>query len=165
MLKKTIFFFSVLFLIGPISLSTASDFVISDYTFTWHVAKAGYVTMEVQKQKDSLLIILSSRGGKLATLALSPAQAEAVADVLSKTDDYYKKHKESRDMKSMDTVPVGEYKVSFSSEQGENFEVRVEEAKLFTACVLLNRNDALTIAEYLKKSKEMAEFVDNRIRP
>lgn len=165
MFKKAIYIISVLFLTVPLSLSSAADLVISDYTFTWHVVKAGHVNMAVQKEEDSLMIILSSPGGRLGTLALSPAQAEAIGDVLSKTEDYYNKQKDSRDMKPLDTVPVGENEITFSSEQGNNFEVRVQQSKLFSAAVLLNKNEALMISKYLKKSKEMALFVDSRIKP
>lgn len=147
------------------SICLAEEFVIKDYTFTWHAVKVGDVKMDIQKRPDSLLIILSSTGGGFATLSLSPAQAETIGGLLGKTQDYYEKHKKSDDRKSEDVVQSGNYKVYFSSSQGKDFQVRVQESKLFSAAVLLNRSEALKMVEYLGNAEEMAAFVDKRIVP
>ena len=165
MRKKMFLILSVICLSGFVSLSNAADFVIKDYTFTWRVAETGHVKMAIQKQRGGIDVILRSMGGRLATLFLLPSQAKAIGEVLTKAEYYYSKHKKSKDLESKDTVPVGEYQVTFSSSQGEDFEIRVNKPKIFSAAVLLTKEEALRICEYLKKAEEMAAFVDKRIEP
>ena len=143
----------------------AGDFVIKDYLFTWHITKAGEVTMDIQKSPEGLAVILRSLGGPLATLSIPPSQAKGIGDILKKTDNYYNEQKKSDDMKSSKTVSAGNYRITFSSKQGSSFVVSIAEEKVLGAAVLLGKDPAVKIGNYLRKAQEMAAFADNRIRP
>ena len=121
--------------------------------------------MQIQKKPGSLLVILSSPGGKLATLSLSPSEAKEIGEVLEKAEEYYNKQKKTDDRKSEDVVRAGKFRVNFSSSQGKSFQVSVRGSGLFSAAVLFGKDEALEMAKHLKNAEEMAAFVDNRINP
>ena len=165
MSKKIIMIFC-LFFVGLLSPSAnAENFVINDYLFTWHITKAGDVTMDIQKSPKGIAVVLKSLGGPLATLDIPPSQAKEIGKVLKKTDDYYNEQKKSDDLKSSKTVPVGDYRITFSSKQGSSFVARIAESKAFGAAVLLGKDPAKKIGDYLIKAPKMAAFVDRRIKP
>ena len=115
MTKKVIMIACMLCLGAFLPLAHAEDFVIKDYIFTWYIADAGDATIEIQKSPTGLAVILKSIGGPLATLSMPPSQAKAIGEALKKTEDYYKEQKKSDDLKSSKIVPVGNYRITFSS--------------------------------------------------
>ena len=165
MAKKVIMIACMLCLGTFSSLAHAENFVIKDYLFTWYVADAGGAKMEIQESPKGLAVILKSLGGPLATLSIPPSQAKMIGEALKKTEDYYKEQKKSDDLKSSKIVPVGNYKITFSSKQGSSFVAEISESKAFGAAVLLSKEAALKIGRYLRKSEVMTEFADKRIRP
>lgn len=166
MMSKRMMMIYCLFCVGLLPLSAnAENFVIKDYLFTWHIIEAGDVTMDIQKSPQGLAVILRSLGGPLATLTVRPSQAKEIGEILKKTDDYYKEQKKSDDLKSSRTVSAGDYRITFSSKQGSSFVATIAEAKAFGAAVLLDKDSAVTIGDYLRKAPEMAAFVDDRIKP
>ena len=165
MTKKMIMIACMLCLGTFLTLAHAEDFVIKNYLFTWYVADAGDATIEIQKNPKGLAVILKSIGGPLATLSIPPSQAKMIGEALIKTEDYYKEQKKSDDFKSSKTVPVGNYKITFSSKQGSSFVAEIAERKTFGSAVLLSKEAALKIGKYLRKVEAMAVFADKQIRP
>ena len=140
-MKKMVFFVvCISCLVAFSSVAVAKDYVIKDYVFTWDAAKAGEVNMQIQNKPGSLLVILSSPGGKLATLSVSPSEAKEIGEVLGKAEEYYNKQKKSDDRKSEDVVRAGKFRVNFSSSQGKSFEVSVRGSGLFSAAVLFGKD-------------------------
>ena len=146
-------------------LADAEDLVIKDYIFTWYVADAGNATIEIQKSPAGLAVILKSIGGPLATLSIPPSQTKAIGVGLYQAGDYYNEQKKSEDLKSSNTVTVGNYKITFSSKQGSSFVAEIAESKAFGSAVLLSKETALKIGKYLREAEAMAAFADTRIRP
>ena len=165
MTKKVIMIACMLCLGAFLPLAHAEDFVIKNYIFTWYIADAGDATIEIQKSPTGLAVILKSIGGPLATLSIPPSQAKALGDALKKTEDYYKKQKKSDDLKSSKIVPVGNYRITFSSKQGSSFVAEIAESKAFGSAVLLSKEAALKTGRYLRKAEALADFADKRIRP
>ena len=147
--------------------ASAEEFVIKDYTFTWHVAKTmiGGTTIEVQKTPETLVVIFGRQGFPLSTLTVSPVQANAVGIMLKKTNDYYGAQKKSEDLTSSDSLTANNCVVDFSSKQGRNFEVRVKLDGYFGPVVLMEREEAIEAGKYLRKAEQMASFADKRVRP
>ena len=165
MYKKVFLVACVFCLAGLSSLAGAKDYAIKDYVVTWQAEKVGDVSMQIQKRPGSLLVILSSPGGKIATLSMTPSEAKEIGEVLGKTEEYYNKQKKSDDRKSEDVVRAGKFRVYFSSSRGRNFEVSIKGSGVFSAAVLLSKDEAAEMAKHLRDAKEMAAFVDNRIKP
>ncbi len=165
MTKKVIIIACMLCLGTFLPLAHAEDFVIKDYLFTWYIADAGDATIEIQKSPTGLAVILKSLGGPLATLNIPPSQAKAIGEALKKTEDYYNEQKKSDDLKSSKTVPVGNYRITFSSKQGSSFVAEIAESKAFGSAVLLSKEAALKIGRYLRKAEAMTAFADKQIRP
>jgi len=165
MTKKVIMIACMLCLGAFLPLAHAEDFVIKDYIFTWYIADAGDATIEIEKSPTGLAVILKSIGGPLATLSMPPSQAKAIGEALKKTEDYYKEQKKSDDLKSSKIVPVGNYRITFSSKQGSSFVAEISESKAFGSAVLLSKEAALKTGRYLRKAEALAGFADKRIRP
>ena len=165
MTKKVIMIACMLCLGTFLPLAHAEDFVIKDYIFTWYIADAGDATIEIEKSPTGLTVILKSIGGPLATLSIPPSQAKAIGEALKKTEDYYKEQKKSDDLKSSKIVPVGNYRITFSSKQGSSFVAEISESKAFGSAVLLSKEAALKTGRYLRKAEALAGFADKRIRP
>lgn len=148
------------------ALSHARDFVIKDYVFSWEVTKIGNVSLKIVKEPSRTLVVLSSMGGKIATVYLTGGQAEDVGKVLEKTGEYYKKYKEKWDRGSSDVVKVGAYRVTFSSSEGvKDFKVTLDQDKLFSPMVHFTKESAPEIAKHLEYAEEMVAHVDKRIKP
>ncbi|MCF8127939.1 MAG: hypothetical protein K9N10_05465 [Deltaproteobacteria bacterium] len=143
----------------------AEDFVIEDYTFTWHVVKYGGTTMEIQKTPEALVVIFGRPSVPLCALTISPVQANAVGQLLKKTEEYYEMQKKSDDLSSSDTLSANNCEVNFSSKQGREFRIRVKQKELFGPVVLMERDEAIEIGKYLRQAEQMASFADKRIRP
>ena len=165
MTKKVIMIACMLCLGTFLPLAHAENFVINDYLFTWYIADAGDATIEIQKSPTGLAVILKSIGGPLATLSIPPSQAKAIGEALKKTEDYYKEQQKSDDLKSSKIVPVGNYRITFSSKQGSSFVAEIAESKAFGSAVLLSKEAALKTGRYLRKAEALADFADKRIRP
>jgi len=166
-MKKVMLGGFMVFLGMFVSSAQAEDFVIKDYTFTWHVAKTmiGGTTIEVQKTPEALVVIFGRTGIPLCALTVSPVQANAVGIMLKKTNDYYEAQKKSEDPTSSDSLSANNCVVTFSSKQGRNFEVRVKQDGSFGPVVLMEREEAIEAGKYLRQVEQMASFADKRIRP
>lgn len=166
-MKKVMLIGFMVFLGMFVSSAQAEDFVIKDYTFTWHVAKTmiGGTTIEVQKTPEALVVIFGRTGIPLCALTVSPVQANAVGIMLKKTNDYYEAQKKSEDPTSSDSLSANNCVVTFSSKQGRNFEVRVKQDGSFGPVVLMEREEAIEAGKYLRQVEQMASFADKRIRP
>ena len=165
---KKIMSLACLVFLGMFVISAhAEEFVIKDYTFTWHVARTmiGGTTIEIQKTPEALVVIFGRTGIPLCALTVSPVQANAVGIMLKKTNDYYEQQKKSEDTTSSDTLTANNCVVTFSSKQGRNFEVRVKQDATFGPVVLMEREEAIEAGKYLRQTEQMASFADKRIRP
>ncbi len=150
-----------------VSRVNAEEFVIKDYTFTWHVARTivGGTTMDIQKTPDALVVIFGRTSLPLSALTISPVQANAVGELLKKTEEYYQSQKKSDDPSSSDTLTSHNCAVNFSSKQGRDFKVRVKKNEVFGSVVLMEKDEAIEIAKYLRQAEQMASFADKRVRP
>ncbi len=141
------------------------EFVIEDYTFTWHVVKYGGTSMQIQKTPAALVVIFGQPSIPLCALTVSPVQANAIGELLQKTEDYYESQKKSDDLSSSNSLFSNNCEVNFSSKQGREFRIRVKQNDVFGPVVLMERDEAIEIGKYLRQAEQMASFADKRIRP
>ncbi|MBW1781342.1 MAG: hypothetical protein JRL30_11455 [Deltaproteobacteria bacterium] len=147
-----------------LTFANAKEYTIGDYDFSWRVAKAGDVGMDVQKNPKGVSIVLRSPGGGLARLTMTPLQAVAVGDVLKKTGAYYDEQMKQKDPNMEKQVSAGDHTVNFSSSRGKQFQVSVRKSAA-GAAVLMNREQALKMGKYMSDAEKMAALVNERIRP
>ena len=166
-MKKVMLFVAMVFMGIFVSSVQAEDFVIKDYTFTWHVARTmiGGTTMEIQKTPEALVVIFGRTSLPLSALTVSPVQANAIGELLKKTEEYYQSQKKTDDPSSSDTLTSHNCAVNFSSKQGRDFKVRVKLNEVFGPVVLMEREEAIEAGKYLRQAEQMASFADKRIRP
>lgn len=165
MVKGLLRMMAALALCGILGMAHAEAFEITYYDFVWYAASVEDVKMDIKKSPNGLAVILRSPGGKLATISAPPAQAEAIGKVLRDTGQYYDKQMKKEEMNAEDMVPVGKFKVYFKSSRGRNFEVNVRGEGVFSAAVVMTKDQALKMADHLLKAEEMAALVDKRVRP
>jgi len=165
MYKKISLIVSVLCLAMFLSFANAQEYTISDYDFTWRVAKVGKIRIIVSKTQKGVLVNLISPGGRLARFSIPPSQTKAIGEVLLKADEYYNKQDKSSEMTGKDVVPVGNYKVTFSTSKKGSFQVSLAEAKTVASAVLMRRDQALKIGEYLMNADKMVALVNERVNP
>ena len=163
--KMALIVISILFLGVSLSPVSAKELKIEDYIFIWHAAKAGDVTMDIEKTRETLQVVLSSPGGALGRVSATPSQAEVIGEVLKKTNEYYDKQASSQDSKSEDMAPAGDYKVYFTSKRGRDFKVSVRGPKTFGGAALMGQEEAITISKFLLQSKKYAALVNKKINP
>ena len=166
MYKKVSLIVSVLCLAMFLSFAKAQEYTIGDYDFTWRVAKVGDVRIEIKKTAPGgVWVNLISPGGKLARLSIPPSKTKAIGEVLSKTDEYYNSQKKSGEMNAKDVVPVGDYKVTFSSSKSRAFQVSLATSKVFGSAVLMGKDQALKVGEYMINAEKMVALVNERVTP
>jgi len=164
-MKRKCFLIVIALCLGIFSgLANAQEYTISDYDFSWHVAKAGDIALDVRKDLTGVSIVLAAPGGGLARLSMTPSQAVAVADVLKKTQTFYDDQMKKQDPNMENQVSAGDHTVTFSSSRGRNFKVSVRKS-VVGALVAMDRNQALKMATYLKDSEKLARLVNERIKP
>ena len=176
MFRKIVLIISVAYLFTILSGASAGDYVIKNYSFIWHVSKAGKVNLKIQKDPIGLKVLLSSPGGKLATLVLIPAQAKEIGAILLKAKDYYDTHQkfysEQKQKKSIsynnehyDKILIGNFQVIFhSSPKGKEFDINVSKSEMFSPAVLLTKEEALEIGKYLVDAEKLAAIVKQRVK-
>ena len=108
---------------------------------------------------------LISPGGKLARLSIPPSQTKAIGEVLLKTEEYYNKQEKSGEMKAKDVVSTGDYKVSFSSSKSRAFQVSLAASKVLGSAVLMGKDQASKVGEYLINAEKMVALVNERVTP
>jgi len=156
--------FSIVIL-GIVCPAVAQNYTIDTYDFRWEIGRAGKTALYVQKTQIGVGAILSSPGGRLGSINLTPSQAKAVGDLLLKTDDYYAEF-QAKTMESGKTVPAGDVFVTFSSKRkGANFKVAAHPEKIIKNAVLFNREEALKMGKLLQDIEARAAFADKRIQP
>lgn len=142
----------------------AENYDIKDYTVTWRVAKVGFVKMAIEKENNRLFVILSSLGGRIATVYLGASEAKKIGDLLLKTGDYYEMLKKSDDSEPYKEIKGGTFRVVFSSSPGgKDFNVKVTKSSIIGPTALLTKEEALKIAEYLRNADKMTVFFNDRI--
>ena len=166
-MKKIVLMTFMVFMGMFVISAHAEEFVIKDYTFTWHVARTmiGGTTIEVQKTPEALVVIFGRTSLPLSALTVSPGQANAIGELLKKTEEYYQSQKKTDDPSSSDTLTSHNCAVNFSSKQGRDFRVRVKQNEVFGSVVLMEREEAIEAGKYLRQAEQMASFADKRIRP
>lgn len=164
-MKKALVLITMLWMAVFAGSVHAEEYVIKDYTFTWHIIKYGGTTMELRKTPEGLVVIFGQPSIPLCALTISPAQADAIGELLKKTEEYYELQKKSDDPSSSDTLFSHNCAVNFSSKQGREFRVRVKKNEVFGSVVLMMMDEAIEVGKYLRQAEEMASFMDKRIRP
>jgi len=162
---KKIFVIVTMLCVAPFfTIANAQEYTIGDYDFTWRVAKAGDVRMVIQKNPKGVSIVLSSPGGRLARLTMTPSQAKVVGDVLKTTGEYYDKQMKDKMPNVDQMVAVGDHKVYFSSSRGRKFQVSVRKSSA-GAAVLMNKDQALKMGKYMGDAEKLTAFVNDRVTP
>ncbi|MCP4694094.1 MAG: hypothetical protein GY859_39025 [Desulfobacterales bacterium] len=158
------------------SAAGAEEFSVKDYEFVWKVAKVGGVSLALTKNPEGPALVMTGFGGGLATVALSPPDAEAVGKMLLKAGDYYDGHQkyynDSKDSNKgryrkeySETVAAGGHQVIFfSTPRGAKFIVKVGKAKTFASMVQMSKDDALKIGGWLVKAEEMTAYINSKIK-
>ncbi len=164
MYKRIFLVVTVLCLVPFFTVANAQEYNIANYVFTWHVAKAGDVSMEIQKRPAGVSVTLASPGAMLARLTMTPSEAKAVGEVLKNTGEYYDRQMKKKEPNVQEMVSAGDYKVYFSSSRGMKFEVSVRKSAV-GAAVLLNKDQAIKMGKYLVDAEKMAALVNERIKP
>ena len=162
--KKVFLIVNMLCLALFFSFANAQEYTIGDYDFTWRAAKIGDVKMDLQKNPKGVSIVLSSPGGGLARLNMTPLQAVAVGQALEKTGGYYDEQMKKQDPNMEEMVSAGDHRVYFSSSRGKKFQVSVRKSTA-GAAVLMDKDQALKMEKYLGDAEKMATLVNERIRP
>ncbi len=147
MYKKVFLIVTLIYVATFYTIGNAQEYTIGNYVFTWHAAKAGDVRMVIQKNPKGVSIVLSSPGGRLARLTMSPSQAKVVGDVLKDTGEYYDKQMKDKEPNVDQMVAAGDHKVYFSSSRGKKFQVSVRKSAV-GAAVLMNKDQALKMGKY-----------------
>ena len=164
--KKVLMFFLMINLAIVLPFAHGEDFVIEGYKFTWNVAKAGNIRVQLEKEIARILVILSGVGGRLGRISLHPNRAKALGEILADAGAYHEKFTKLEDGNPIENVPLGDYRVTFISDsRGRNFEVRISKKLFFGPTVVMNKDEAMKVSEILKKSEDMADFLDRHIRP
>jgi len=134
---------------------------IDDYRFVWVVAKAGDVELRVEKTEDTTCIELCKG---MDILTMTPANAEAVAAVLARADQYRQAMK--GDAEKRETVKAGQYNVTFANSPKHGFSVSVRSAERFSMnSIYMERKDAKALAVHMAKAKRLTALVDKKISP
>ncbi|MBW1801746.1 MAG: hypothetical protein JRJ85_13570 [Deltaproteobacteria bacterium] len=164
--KKVLMLFLMINIATVLSFAHGADFVIKDYKFTWNVAKAGHIRVQLEKEIARILVVQSGVGGKLGRISLYPTRAKALGEILAGAGAYHEKFTKREDSNPFENVPFGDYRVTFVSDsRGRNFEVRISKKRIFGPTVVMSKDEAMKVSEILKKSEEMADFLDRHIRP
>jgi len=163
--KIAVFVIAILFVCVSFSPVSAEEPKIEDYIFIWHVAKAGDVSMDIEKTPKTLQVVLQSPGGALGRVSATPSQAEVIGEVLKRADEYHEKQSKSQDRKSEDLVTAGDHKVYFTSKRGQNFTVSVRGPETFGGAALMGHKEAVAMSAFLLQAKKLAALVDKKINP
>jgi hypothetical protein len=166
MLKKlSLAFFCVMFCLSMVPVLThAKDFVVESYDFTWNVAKAGDVVLEVKRDQDRIGVSLrNTMGRRLTTLFMSASEARAIGQILMKAEEYCKQAQDSKP-RAPKVVMAGDYRVTFTLVFTNNFDIEVERHKMFSPSVRMSKGQALQIGKYMLEAKEMVAFLERRMK-
>ena len=164
MKKKIFVIVNMLCLALVFSFASAQEYTIGDYDFTWRAAKVGDVKMVVQKSLKGVSIVLSSPGGGLARLTMTPLQAVAVGQALEKTMGFYDEQMKKQDPNMEEMLSAGDHRVYFSSSRGKKFQVSIRKSTA-GAAVLMDKDQALKMGKYLGDAENLAVLVNDRVRP
>lgn len=164
MYKKIFVIVTMLFVAPFFTIANAQEYTIGDYDFTWRVAKVGDVRMVIKKNPKEVSIILSSPGGRLARLTMTPSQAKVVGDVLKTTGEYYDKQMKDKEPNVDQMLAAGDHKVYFSSSRGKKFQISVRKSSI-GAAVLMNKDQALKMGKYMGDAEKLAALVNDHVRP
>lgn len=140
------------------------EFVIDSYEFTWHIAQAGDIKLDVAKTEDTLRVELAAPDN-MDFLTFDGPTAEAVGGMLPRTEEFYQKIANSPADVS-ETLRAAKWQVIFISQPEVGFwiSVRPDERLSFTS-LQLERKEAVALAPHLQKATRMLRFLDERIRP
>ena len=73
MAKISAFLIFSMILLGPVCSAVAQDYTIDTYDFRWEIGRAGKAALYVQKTQNGVGAILSSPGGRLGSITLTPS--------------------------------------------------------------------------------------------
>lgn len=151
---------AAMLLTAVLGAEPTEEFKIEEFVFSWTVDRVGENSLSVMKDDNSIYVrVRDIEDG----ISLTPTEAVAVAEALKRTDEWWKK---------MLGSPVGtEERIEISEElqvvflknkSGFFASLESENTKSF---VLIDRKAANRFAPHLAKAKEMAKFVDERVKP
>jgi hypothetical protein len=170
--RKALFTGIALCLILIITGHSSGEYIIKEYDFVWHVVTVGGIDIKIQKNPTRFGVLLSSRGGKIATLFLEPIQAIAIGEALLKAEDYhqqvitsYNQQVKGFEKDIIKTVPAGGHKVIFSlTQKGGTFEIKIMAPKMFSPAVLVEPENAEKVGNYLIEAEIMTKQVEKHVR-
>ena len=163
--KKTFISLVAIFCFFSFSIPCgAENYTFKDYTVTWRVVKVGFVKMVIEKENNRLYVILSSLGGRIATLYLGASEAREIGELLLKTKDHYEMLEKSDDSDPYKEIKGRTFRIIYSSSPGrKDINVKVTKSSIIGPTVLMTKEEAIKIAEYLKNADKMAAFLNDRI--
>ncbi len=163
LIKSILILAGVLMTLSP--LAAADEYKIEYYDFRWEVDWAGNVGLFVQKTQEGVWAMLSSPGGRLGNVRLTPAQAKSVGDTLLRAEEYHAQFKEKA-MESTQTVPAGDAFVTFSAKRkGVDFYVLAHPEKMIKNSARFTKEEALVMGKLLQDIEAKAAYADKRINP
>jgi hypothetical protein len=138
------------------------DFEVDKFDFQWVVWEKAEKRFSINKNQETMQVtIRSDRFGSL--IFLTPAEAEAIAPVLAKCDQYYEKLKGDSD--KSESVKVGKYDVDFRNSPKYGFSVNLSPSgRLVGDSVSFDRSDAKAVSKLMAKAKSMSAFIDRKIK-
>mgnify|MGYP001024445739 CR=1 FL=1 len=155
-MKRHIIVFSLILM----SVGYNQDYEIDEYTFEWLVDEVRNVKMEIRKEEDRVQVVL---GYDMKSLFLTPTNAEAIGRVLSTTDKYYLKMKDSP-TKVTEKVDAGDYYIQFQKSEESGFNVFIAKPDDYFLSFSLDRKTALGLSKYLMESKAMIDFLNQKLK-
>jgi hypothetical protein len=153
----------LILIVGPALVRADDDeeLSIDSYRFAWHVIETDGMRFEIQKSESGTRAVISKLIGD--ALRMAPRDAEEVARVLARTDEFYKKL--GRNEQAAPIV-AGGVEVKFMRTD-ETFQVKLAEAQpraLIAHTIFLDRAQAKALAKTMRRTVKMAAFVDEKVR-
>lgn len=151
----------LLFVLAVSSIVCGEEFSIDRFEFDWKLAKSGDTSLILRKDEDTIRVAML---GRIHSLSMTPEEAVEAGAALAQTPEMSTKLKGSKG--KSERVKAGKHIVSFQTTDEGSFFVSLRRDEQFSiSSVILNREDAIAFAPYLKKAKAMAEHLDKAVQP
>lgn len=139
------------------------EFNVDDYFFYWTVLKGDDAAVKVGKSPAGVMVVIGDVAEKAGSVILSPTQAESIAPILARADEYHARFRGKIDATETITLSQG---LSVSFHQGADLGFCVEirlDVQPTPLLVVLRRADAKDFAVPLAQAGAMADFINRKI--
>lgn len=137
------------------------DLEIDNFYFVWTLAESGDAKFQIYKDGDSTRAVLADR---FHNLKIKPQDAESIAKVLARTEDFYKKL--GGGAEKSEAVVAGEFEINFRNTDKGKFYISVSEKKgsIMNRPVALDRAQAKALAKPMQRAVKAAALVDQKVK-